>query len=412
MIPWVDLHNVGYGQCIVLGAGDSLLMADCGSLNACLPNGQNFSEYVTQSLTARCSSVPHRAFLLSHFHRDHVNGLWELLRQEPAFFEELYLPCPPCDDRGLPLLLEYAAFTAVFLRESGGLTDALSGFYRVLQAAPQADVYSLGQGDTLENGGILYECVWPPRENFPYDNAFTELVEELHRCADMPGRRGGNVLGRFLCLLYDFCDSYLEMCRAQPVTRQDAERTQSLLQALVGMAPVLRRLPAADEIAAMLQDRAARELYSSQMNAASVIFQGEEGGVLMTGDATAQALLAAEPLLYPSYCILQAPHHGQRPPWSDVCRGAEHILISCGGRPGADAAAAPEWAAMPGVKHCTAPVCEACLRGGCRGKRTPCGDFGGAARRCPGNRGGEPPCGICTLGTEAAGCLCGFARRW
>jgi hypothetical protein len=411
MIPWADLQNVGCGECTVLGGQDSILMVDCGSLNTIIPGTEwNFREFVTQSLTAHYCGVPHRAFLLSHFHRDHSCGLWDILKSRPDYFEEIYLPCSPCDGRGLPLLLEFALFAYVFLPRQGYCgqvsTGALKAFSRVLDHAQACSAYALGQGDTFENGGIRYECVWPPREDFPFDRAFTDVVEALHRCAQAP-QPGEDLLRQFLDLLYTFCNAYLVMCESFPVQRADADRTRSVLEQMDGLAPLLQCLPAAAELRSLLENRTARELYSRQTNAASLMVQsssGGSGGVLMTGDATPEALAAAEPLLYHDYYLLKAPHHGLPGSVGPTVAGlsAAHILISCGERiPGWRADAG--WAALPGRKHCTAPVCAAFAGAGCCNRTALCWDFGGLALRCPGNRGGEPPCGIRVAGR---GCLC------
>ncbi len=419
MIPWADLQNVGCGECVVLGGQDSMLMVDCGSLNTILPGTErSFKEFVTQSLTAHYCSVPHRAFLLSHFHRDHSCGLWDILKSQPDYFEEIFLPCSPCDGRGLPLLLEFALFAHVFLPRQGYCgqvsTGALKAFSRVLDPAQTCRAYALGQGDSFRNGGIRYECVWPPRDGFPFDRAFTDVVEALHRCAQAP-QLGEDLLRQFLDLLYAFCNSYLAMCESFPVRRDDADRPRDVLEQIDGLAPLLQRLPAAEELRGLLEDRTARELYSRQTNAASLMVQsssGGSGGVLMTGDATPEALAAAEPLLYHDYYILKAPHHGLPGSVSPTVAGlaAAHILISCGERiPGWRADAG--WAALPGRKHCTASACAFFPGGGCCSRTALCWDFGGLALRCPGNRGGEPPCGIRVAGAGGLGCICDANRR-
>ncbi|MDD4807146.1 hypothetical protein [Caproicibacterium lactatifermentans] len=423
-MAWVDIHNVGCGECIVLNSGQNMLMTDCGSLNTCLPSGQNFKEYVQQSLTERYSGVPYRAFLLSHFHRDHVCGLWDILSCQPDYFSEIYLPCSPCDERGLPLLLEFALFAYAFLPRQGYCgqvsTSALKAFSRALRRTEQGCVYALGQGDTFVCGSVTYECLWPPRENFPFDDDFVRIVEQLHRAVMDPDQPGGNLLQNFLDDFYEFCNQYLEFCKEIPVSQNAAERAQIVLDRISAQVPHLAMLPAAEEVCNILESRTARDSYSRQTNAASLLFQNVREGkdstddVLFTGDATPETMEEVEPLLYRDYYLLKVPHHGLPGALSPVLTAisAEHIVVSGGEVPGSGARPAVEWAAAPGMKHCTAPVCSFLSQessGCCR--TAVCPTTGRLALRCPGNRGGDPPCGIRVLGSTGRGCICDLSAR-
>lgn len=424
---WVDLHNVEYGECIALGTGPrSMLMVDCGSLNTTIREGErNFKDFATHSLTARYSGVPHRAFLLTHYHRDHSCGLWDILDARPDYFEELYLPCSPCDERGLPLLLEFALFAYVFLPRQGFCgqvsTGALKAFSRVLRQTRQGTAYAIGQGDTFASGDVTYECLWPPRQDFPFDDRFVDAVERLHLCVESPYQPGAYLLRQFLDLLYEFCNLYVEFCTKFPVSSADASRTLAVLNRIDDLAPSLWHLPAAVDVRAILENQSVREAYSNQVNAASIVFQNcrdtedATDDILMTGDATPETIAAVEPSLYHDYYILKAPHHGTASAVSLVLTGlsAAHVLISCGEDPGGTRQIAADWAAMPAMKHCTGGSCAFLEESGCCCTRTAvCWDSGGGglagglALRCPGNRSGEIPCGIRVVGTAEYGCIC------
>ena len=56
-MQWLELHNVEYGECIVLGGSHhDILMVDCGSINQKIREGDlDFSAYVDPTLMERYS---------------------------------------------------------------------------------------------------------------------------------------------------------------------------------------------------------------------------------------------------------------------------------------------------------------------------------------------------------------------
>ena len=79
-MDWVELHNVEFGDCTVLGGNGQMLMIDCGSLNSILGKGAcKFDEYARR-LTKRYAPIEQRHGMISHFHKDHVNGFSSILQ--------------------------------------------------------------------------------------------------------------------------------------------------------------------------------------------------------------------------------------------------------------------------------------------------------------------------------------------
>ena len=114
-MDWVELHNVEFGDCTVLGGNGQMLMIDCGSLNSILGKGVcKFEEYAKR-LTKRYAPIEQRHGMISHFHKDHVNGFSAILQEEPLFFQRIYLPPAPQDNNGNPLLLEFALLVYTFV---------------------------------------------------------------------------------------------------------------------------------------------------------------------------------------------------------------------------------------------------------------------------------------------------------
>ena len=70
---WIELNNVEYGECIVLGGRDrSILMVDCGSMNQKVRDGDTPLDVRFESIAERYEDAMDRLFLLTHYHRDHL----------------------------------------------------------------------------------------------------------------------------------------------------------------------------------------------------------------------------------------------------------------------------------------------------------------------------------------------------
>ena len=68
--------DVGQGQCVVLMGKGFAFVADCGSTNASENPGDTAARYLL-SRGRLCVD----ALLLSHYHKDHMSGIWELMRR-------------------------------------------------------------------------------------------------------------------------------------------------------------------------------------------------------------------------------------------------------------------------------------------------------------------------------------------
>lgn len=425
-MKYLEVHNVEYGECVVLGGSKrEILMVDCGSMNRKIREGDvEFTDYVYGGIMGRYAALDSRAFLLTHCHRDHVCGFWQILNTDPGYFGRIYLPAAPCGECGRPLLLEFAVYVFAFLNRLTGYSKANAGelrlFIRAARAAGPERVYPVRAGDSFRFDGAEYDVLWPRPEGYPFSASLRELVEKADRLLSSPFLPAD--AEDFLLLKRRFCSAYLSCCGRSPLAREDVEELELLCGRLEDLIPRLLLLPVAREVVETLASPAAQDVYSDSLNAASVIFQNRrEGGegpddILMTGDAPPQSLDAVESRLYDGYYILKAPHHGTAGAWSPLFPeiAAAHVVISNGDyRSGGGIASA--WADLPGVKHCTnRSACARFRESGCSCCRFSCcweqpGRPGALTVKCPAHRPGAapPPCNIrvvSPLGGRA--CLC------
>lgn len=423
-MQWIEVHNVEHGECIVLGGKHSILMVDCGSSNNKIRDGgTDFAGYVENGIMERYRGVEDRSFLLTHCHRDHVCGLWRILKISPLYFSRYYLPVSPCDARGRPLVLEYALFVYAFLNRLTGYSKVnvceLELFPRVAKAAGADSIAVLRAGDTFDFDGVTYEVLWPRGTDFPFPERFSAAVENLNVCLSSPLLPP--CAREFLRLKDDFCSAYQECCLHRPLREEQVAELSALLRRIRALVPQLFLLPAAADAAAILNDPATQAAYSDAINAASVIFQNRrerEAGtedILMTGDAPPESLKAVSDSLYDSYYILKAPHHGTASAFSPLLQeiGASHIIISNGEyRQGGQIA--EEYADLPAVKHCTSgDACPWFRQSGSSCNRLACCyEFSprpGLTIECPACRAGRkfPDCLISVVGPSGRRtCLC------
>lgn len=421
----LEVHNVEYGECIVLcGAHRDILMVDCGSSNRKIREGDvPFASYVNPAIFRRYADRTARSFLLTHYHRDHLCGLWGILAADPEYFGRIFLPASPCDRSGRPLLLEFALFAYAFLSHQSDYSQvnvsALKIFARAAKPAGANRIFPLKAGDSFLFDDVIYDVLWPAAEAFPFSDLFAGAVEEMNVCLSSPFLP--QEARDFMRLKEEFCAAYLACCKASPLRQGDIDALTRTLDRVDGLIPALQLLPSAPDVVEILNRPTTRTAYSDQLNAAGVIFQNRRTSeaslddILMTGDAAPESMDAVADRLYDNYYIIKAPHHGTASAWSHLFSeiGASHIVISNGDyRQGG--MIAQEYVDLPAVKHCT--NCAACPwynGSGCSCDRLLCcydlPGGPGLTIKCPFCRSGKgpAPCNIYIIssGGERA-CLC------
>lgn len=438
-MQWIELNDMEYGECIVLGGADrSILMVDCGSINQKLRDGDVPLEDRYGGLAARYGSAMDRFFLLTHYHRDHLSGFLKLLDRQEGYFSRVFLPRTPLDGRGRPLLLEFALFAYLFLppqTDSFQVNTTCVRIFRTLSEKLGAErIFTLGAGDVFRFDSVDYQVLWPRVEEYPFEPEIGAANEAMNVLFSSPFQP--ECVKRFLRLKEDFLALYVRCCeafqvsnRALPDKRRSAlELLNDTLDELEGLKEELNLSPAAHDVRDILGDPLHAAAYSNCSNAASVIFQNvreKEAScedILMTGDATPETLLELMDDLYDGYYILKAPHHGTASGYSTLFSemSAAHILISNGEYHAGGAIAQEYIDRQDSVRHCTNP--HACkwfqASGACCNRLYTCYDQDGGpglALKCPaaaGLTGQDGGCHIRTVGPNGErACFCDVHKK-
>lgn len=368
---WIELQNVEYGECIVLGGKSSILMNDCGSMSQKLRQGDISIDDCFESIAMRYEPYPERYFLLSHYHRDHLSGFMKILQKYPGYFSRVLIPSAPCDASGRALLLDLAIYAHLFLpyqTDCSQVNTSCMRIFKILSDKAGAErIFTLQRGDRFRFDEVDYEVLWPRPQDYPFDPELRNAVERLDLFFASPYLSGPageftRVRDRFTALYLQCCDAFAVSGRAVPETRR--ELLHDLLQAqleLEALREPLMGTPQAHDVQEILASPLVLEAYTVGANAASVIYQNVRtreaslDDILMTGDCTPESIAAIWDDLYDSYYVLKTPHHGTAAGYSSLFSemGISHILISNGDYH-AGGAISDAYAAMQDtVKHCT-----------------------------------------------------------
>ncbi len=430
----LELVNMEYGECVVmLGKARDLLMVDCGSVSQKLREGDVPMDSWLEQLASRYDGAMDRAFLLTHYHRDHLSGFQKLLDLREGYFSRVYLPRSPLDSKGRPILLEYALFAYLFAPPQSDAfqvnTWCVKAFRSLGDKLGQDRIFTLAAGDRFHFDGVEYEVLWPPAENYFFDPQLGETLESLNILFASPFQ--SEYVQRFLKLKDDFLALYVKCAEAFSVSgralpekrRAYLEHLNKVLEELEELREELGRTPEAHDVREALLSPLNSGAYTGDVNGSSVVFQNvrssgpSEQDLLMTGDATPETLTEIMDKLHDGYYVLKAPHHGTASGYSTLFAdmSAAHILISNGEYHAGGAIAQQYIDREDSVRHCTSS--GACkwfqASQGCCNRLNYCYDQQegpglvikcSASRRLPQK---FPGCAIRVVGPKGArGCLC------
>lgn len=430
---WLELLNMEYGECVVLGARDhSILMVDCGSVSQKLREGDVPLEAWVQTIADRYLAAPERCFLLTHFHRDHLSGFRKILESHPGYFHRVYLPRTPLNSQGTPLLLEFALFAKLFAQPQSDAFQVNTwcvDVFSALDTSLGADrIFTLGAGDVFRFDGVDYQVLWPVEEAYPFDPLLETAVEKLNILFSSPFQPP--CVQRFLACKAEFLSLYVKCGEAFSVSgralperrRAYLEHLTQVLEELDSLRGELNLTAAAFDVREILADPLIAGAYTAGVNGASVVFHNRRQGgpseqdILLTGDASPETLLAVMDQLHDGYFIVKAPHHGTASGYCSLFddMSAAHILISNGEYHAGGAIAQAYIDRQDSLRHCSSPgACKwfAASQGCCNRLAYCYEQTGGPGLAIKCREGGlktrAPGCAIRVVGPRGErGCLC------
>ncbi len=427
----IELHDVEYGDCTVfVGRNRSILMVDCGSVSRYTRQDETEIDRRFAAIFDRYAPASQRQFLLTHVHRDHMNGFLKKLKQDPDYFDRIYIPALPAGPHGANPVLEFAVFSHFFSvpqSDFARVNTACLRLFPLLDETVGAErIFTLRAGDVFSFDGDFYAVLSPEPANFPFDPLLAEAAEKMNVCLASPYHTGCEAA--FLRVKTEFL-RILERCERAfaPSDRETPGRRRILLDTLADLWAQLEAMradiahsPAAPDIREILDHPVLRTLYAETLNDLSLVFHNVRvrgpgnADVLMTGDVSDAVLTRLSPKLYDGYYAVKAPHHGTESHYASVLGdlAIAHLLISNGDyHAGGEISA--RYADMECIKHCTNSGACAWFRtaGSCCNRLLRCYEQPDASRltlRCAASAGNRrTPCNIYVFSHNGTrGCHC------
>lgn len=347
-MKWIEINNVEYGECIVLGGKNSILMNDCGSMSQKLHGSEVIIDDSFASIANRYENYQDKFFILTHYHKDHLCGMSKICVDRSGYFNRVFIPSMPCDERGNAVLLDYAIYSYIFMPyqsdSSQVNTSCVRIFSNLSKHAGAERIFTLKRGDNFTFDGTGYEVLSPLDEKYEFSSELCEATEKLNLLFASPYLSGP--AKNFLGIKNRYVAAYLKCCKAFSVTerlpvearRFLLEQLENLLGELENIKKDLQITPQFHDVREILDSPLAVEAYTKSVNAASIIYQNVRTressfeDILMTGDCTPEALEALWEDLYDNYYVVKAPHHGTASGYSKLFgeMGISHLLISNG----------------------------------------------------------------------------------
>lgn len=361
----IRMYDVHFGDCFLLKEQNECLLVDFGSMDSKF-NFNAVASNITTQIQGKKFSV-----LLTHFHQDHMNGLWKLTNfPSTNTIERFYLPSVVC-------MNEKGEMKYSFLQVS-----VISDFLQSLvlhKGTPEITMYSLllsliekktrvrflERGDIFTCDQTKYEVLWPAPKDLNVDPRICESLDKLFTVE----RRIGLDLEKIDLLIGRIVEFYQIL--SSNGEQSDLKNLYRALQdSYEAVASMYLSIKEEIEIEKLRWIKTRVKTMRNQANKWSIVFHtksnhkashnmlhnlGLEGSlgkfhedihtaianekvILMTGDATKAVLnkiikntrIQPSMPLHQHYSILKAQHHGTKTHFVNNMPFAREILISNG----------------------------------------------------------------------------------
>lgn len=381
----IRMYDVHFGDCFLLNEENECLLVDFGSIDSKF-NFDAVANNISTQIQGKEFSV-----LLTHFHQDHMNGLWKLTNfPSTDTIKEFYLPSVLCMNRNHKVKYSFLQVSLI--------SDFLQSLV-LHKGTPEITMYSLllsliekktrvrflERGDIFTCDQTKYEVLWPASEDLKVDSRICVSLDKLL----LGERKIGLELDLVNRLIRIIFECYETMSSANFLIYDNQIR--ELERAYTDIANMYEIIKANLTVEDSKWIKARVKTMRNQANKWSIVFHtksnheashnmlhylGLEGSlvkfhedihtaianekvILMTGDATKAVLnkiikntrIQPSMPLHQHYSILKAQHHGTKTHFVTKIPAAKQILISngkCNG--GKDKKISHEWAHNPALK--------------------------------------------------------------
>ena len=313
----IRMYNVEFGETILLEKDEEYLLVDFGSKKP------NLLASVSKHIQDSVQKESNFSFLISHFHDDHVNGVWETdLFDNLDCAGMLYVP------ELFPKSHNASPFT---LAQLYMIADVLSSIILVPNywKAPSNvnspfTLYQLFHKILNTKRCVKFELL-----NILYD---CKLIEETAKTTGYVTIIG---IDNFLNQLNEICNLFKEEPDAiySAYDRLDQELQEAYDSMIRAITPRIAHYCSSLSPSQKRQIQRTWKACTSYFNQCSIVFHSTlpDSGILMTGDVTKRPLKnLIKYSMHRYYKMIKAPHHGTFSHYVNNLPACTHILISNG----------------------------------------------------------------------------------
>lgn len=158
------IADVGDGLCMRLDTHfNRRILIDCGSGQGGKRAFDGFSRIFHYCSYYRNHFENPDIFILSHFHSDHYNGIFNM-KEKSINLKDLYYPGIPEFKKKSELMMAFLCMSARVLGNDSETVE--TDFIKTMQNISSEDFYKnpLYRGDNININGLRIDILWPPRE--------------------------------------------------------------------------------------------------------------------------------------------------------------------------------------------------------------------------------------------------------
>lgn len=302
----MQVFQMGYGESILLSHKNECLLIDCGSES-------KYQKDYFENVSLEIIKYNKRYAMISHFHKDHINGFMNIASEHPHMFEKVYIPHiftmrhPNITDMEL---IKYFLEKKYF---PGNATATLWEFLELLCKNLQKTKLLKREKSAFKWGEDIFDVLWPIPEKLVH----AKLFNSVEKCIEPD----------FLGIVYKLSDqinqSFIRLSETNGNYPQD------------NIAALIYRIEDVSENFAGMQFSDSKkkqhirllQSITNNANRASIVFQNQIcnnfeninycNSILMTGDVPntvmkkiAEGALLPDVPMHRAYNIIKAPHHG------------------------------------------------------------------------------------------------------
>ncbi|SHL07726.1 hypothetical protein SAMN05216582_1408 [Selenomonas ruminantium] len=330
---FIEMHNVGFGDCFNITNNNHHLIVDCGSVRykGNRQHPKTFKDFVEHCIIQEINMNPTDDYsaLITHFHQDHYRGFNHMSKafNMKSVFSCLYVPYLLVKDSATNehfLLDQLICSFLIYANSSNYYKLANDALNHIINLAPLSidnNVQHLCYGRSFSVYNKRFDVLWPD-PTYTYLSAINnessydiieitgDALRTIQHSSSLENTTDSifKIKKELIELFNKWYTSYNHNDFSKANRIELINRMKNPLDELLKIRQSIKM----DDIWKFRQYSALGKSLIDSANSTSIVFQDRDGKLLMTGDITTNIIDRV--LIYrfniQLYKILKAPHHG------------------------------------------------------------------------------------------------------